>query len=201
VFARIVEKTAGTMVTTGRQSHAVVLLGAASLALAGCIATIRQERIDGPARPAVDARSVVVTEHRAVPEPASGGHDHDADADAAPAEVGECRELQVTGPMVRDIDLRRSFADDAQEKNAVLTMLIGAGIAFLAYGASVVHCPQCFDVGPLETGQYAVLGIAALPLAFLTYNAVRVRDRRETEPAAPEERSGPWHACADEGAR
>ena len=134
-----------------------------------------------------------------MPEPPSTGHGRDADA--APAEVDECREVQVTGPMVRDVTVRQSFADDAQEKNAVLTMLIGAGIAFLAYGASVVHCPQCFDVGPLETGQYAMLGLAALPIGFLTYNAVRVQDRLETESAAPEERSGPWRACTDEGAR
>ena len=187
------------MVTRRRQSHAVVLLGAASLTLAGCIAAITQERIDGPARPDVDARLVDVTERRLVPERRSAGDGHDADA--APAEVVECREVQVTGPMVRDVDVRRLFADDAQVKNAALTMLIGTGIAFLAYGASVVHCPQCFNVGPLETGQYAMLGIAALPVAFFTYNAVRVQDRRETEPAAPEERSGPWHACTDEGRR
>jgi hypothetical protein len=183
------------MVTRRRQPNAVILLGAASLALAGCIASITEERIDGPTRPDVDARSVVVTERRSLPEPGSAGDD------PARAAVVECREVQVTGPMVRDVDVRRSFADDAQEKNAALTMLIGTGIAFLAYGASVVHCPQCFDVGPLETGQYAMLGLVALPIGFLTYNALRVQDRRETEPAAPEERSGPWHACADEGRR
>jgi hypothetical protein len=41
----------------------------------------------------------------------------------------------------------------------------------------------------------AMLGLAAIPIAFLAYNAVRVQDRQATELTDPEERPGPWHAC------
>jgi hypothetical protein len=177
----------------------VVLLGAASVALVGCIASIKEERIEGPARPAPNDQLIVVAQRRFVSAPDSdaGG----PGADSAPAEVAECREVQVTVPMVRDVDVRRSFADDAQEKNAAIMALVAAGIGLMAYGTNIMPCPQCFNVAPVETAEYALLGLAAIPIAFLVYNAVRVQDRHTTELAAPEERPGPWHACKDTGAR
>jgi hypothetical protein len=83
----------------------------------------------------------------------------------------------------------------------VLLALTAAGIGFLAYGANVAHCPQCFDMGPVQTEGYAALGLAAIPLAFLVINAVRVQDRHVTDLAPTEARTGPWHACADARAR
>ncbi len=96
------------MVRTGQPSDALVLLAAASLALAGCVAAIEQERIGGPARPAPNAQPVVVTERRSVADRGFAGH---GKAGApAPPEIVECRDVQVTAPMVRDIDIRRRFA-------------------------------------------------------------------------------------------
>ncbi len=177
----------------------VFLLGAASVALVGCIASIKEQRIEGPARPAPNDQVIVVAQRRSVSAPDSAAPDQGADR--APAEVAECREVQVTAPMVRDIDVRRSFAGHGQETNGAMTALVIAGIGFVAYGANVEHCPQCFDVAPVETAEYAMLGLAAIPVAFLVYNALRVQDRHTTELAAPEERPGPWHPCEDTGAR
>jgi hypothetical protein len=177
----------------------VVLLAAASVALVGCIASIDQERVEGPARPAPNDQVIVVAQRRFVSAPAPAASDQGADL--VPAEVAECREVQVAQPMVRDVDYRRWFADDAQEKNAALTALIAAGIGLTAYGANALPCPQCFNVAPVQTAEWAMLGLAAIPIAFLVYNAVRVQDRHTTELAAPEERPGPWHACKDPGAR
>ncbi len=169
------------------------------MALAGCIASIKQERIEGPARPVPNGQSIVVAQRRSVPAPDSAAGDQATDG--APAEVAECREVRVTAPMVREVEVRRSFADNGQEKNLAMTALVIAGIALTAYGANTMQCPQCFEVGPVETAQYAMLGLAAIPIAFLAYNALRVQDRHTTELAAPEEQPGPWHACEDTGAR
>jgi hypothetical protein len=49
----------------------------------------------------------------------------------------------------------------------------------------------------VTTAEYAMLGLAAIPIAFLAYNALRVQDRHATELAPPDERPGPWHACED----
>jgi hypothetical protein len=180
-------------VRAGRQSNAVVFLGAISVALVGCVASINEERIEGPARPAPNDRSVVVAQRRLVSAPDSAAHGQGADL--APAEVAECREVQVTAPMIRDVDVRRSFADDAQAKDAAVTTLMATGVGLMAYGANTLPCPQCFDVGTVQTAGYAMLGLAAIPIAFLLYNAVRVQDSHTIELAAPEERPGPWHAC------
>ena len=182
-----------------RSSWSAILLGAASVALVGCIASINEERIEGPARPAPDDHSIVVAQRRSVSDPDSAARGQDADR--APAEVAECREVQVTAPMVRDVDVRRSFADDAQAKNTAMTALVAAGIGLMAYEANALPCPQCFDVGPVHTAEYALLALAAIPVAFLAYNALRVQDRHTTELAAPQERPGPWHACKDPDAR
>jgi hypothetical protein len=179
--------------------NAVVLLGAASVALVGCIASIEQDRSEGPVRPASNDQVIVVAQRRFVSAPESSAGDQGADL--APAEVAECREVQVTEPMVRDVDFRRWFADDAQEKNAAITALIAAGIGLMAYGANALPCPQCFNVAPVKTAEYAMLGLAAIPIAFLVYNTLRVQDRHTTELAPPEERPGPWHPCKDTGAR
>jgi hypothetical protein len=179
----------------------VFLLCAASVALGGCIASIKQERIEGPVRPAPNGQAIVVAERRSVSAPDSAASAPDQGADRAPAEVAECREVRVTAPMVRDVDVRRSFADNGQEKNLAMTALVLAGIGLMAYGANTMHCPQCFDVAPVETAEYGLLGLAAIPIAFLAYNALRVQDRHTTELAEPEERPGRWHACEDTGGR
>ena len=185
---------------TGRQSTAAVfLLCAASVVLVGCVASIEQERIEGATRPAPNGQSIVVAQRRSVSAQDSGARD--PAEDGAPAEGVECREVRVTAPMVRDVDVRRSFADSGQEKNLAMTALVLGGIGLMAYGANAMHCPQCFDVAPVQTAEYAMLGLAAIPIAFLAYNAVRVQDRHTTELAAPEEQPGPWHPCVDTGAR
>ena len=46
--------------------------------------------------------------------------------------------------------------------------------------------------------EYAVLAAAAVPVGFLIYNALRVRDGRELVAAAPEIREGPWRTCSRE---
>jgi hypothetical protein len=187
-------------VSTARHSNAAMfLLGVASLALGGCVASIKQERVEGPARLAPDGQSIVVEQRRTTPAPDSAAPD--PGAEPAPAEVAECREVRVTTAMVRDVDVRRSFADNGQEKNIAMTALVIGGIAFTAYGANAMQCPQCFDVGPVKAAEYAMLGLAAIPIAFLAYNALRVQDRHVIESVAPEELPGPWHACDDAAAR
>jgi hypothetical protein len=125
--------------STARHSAALFLLCAAAVALTGCIASIEQERVEGPARPAPNGQSIVVAQRRAVSADSAAD---DQGADRAPAEAVECREVRVTAPMVRDIDIRRSFADNGQEKNLAMTALVIAGIGLMAYGANAMHCPS-----------------------------------------------------------
>jgi hypothetical protein len=158
----------------------VGILAALPIALGGCVAQIREARLYGAPRAAPDARSVGTTERR-------------TGSDGAV----ECRDVTVTGPMIREVEIRRSLADGAQDRNAAFAMLLGGGIGLIAYGQDTVQCPGqgggCSD--PTNAG-YALLGLAAIPLGFLVYNALAVRDSRTIEATEPETRMGPWQACS-----
>jgi hypothetical protein len=151
-------------------------LVALPIALGGCVASIREVRLYGAARPAMGARSEQGTERQA-------GIDGAA----------ECRDLIVTAPMVRDVEIRRSFADDAQERNAVLAELLLGGIGLVTYSQDQVPCPQSGDAcSDLTKAADSLIGLAAIPLAFIAYNAVAVQDSQLVEQVAPEVRPGPW---------
>jgi len=154
---------------------------ASLILLGGCVAQIKETRLDGAARPAPGARSEVVTERR-------GGT----------AGADECRDVAVTTSMIRDVEIRRSFADGAQETNFAIAMLLGGGIGLLAYGQDHVQCPQqgggCSDP---TNAAYVLLGASAIPLAMLAYNALAVRDAHLVERVAPEASPGPWRGCRE----
>jgi len=151
-----------------------VLIGAVCLAGSGCVAEIREERLFGPPRSLAESRSETIEERR-IEEGAHGG--------------STCREVTVTYPMVRDVTIRRYFADDAQARNVALATLLGAGIAFLAYGANQSACSAkmgaCPDFAAVTTAEAALLALAAVPIGFIGYNAVRVQDVRTTEYVIP----------------
>jgi hypothetical protein len=155
-------------------------LGAVAMVLAGCVAPILETRLEGPDRPTPDARSEVIVERRA----GDGG-------------TAECREVAATAPMVRDVVIRRSFIGDAQERNGALAMLLGAAGGVLAYGQGKAQCSQGGACGSLGVSAGVMFGLAAIPLGFLAYNAVAVRDRPFVERVAPEARPGPWRACSE----
>jgi hypothetical protein len=100
--------------------------------------------------------------------------------------------------MVRDAYVTRSFANDAQERNAALLMLLVAGVGFLAYGANQAACPAggCAEISAATTVEYGLVAAAAIPIGFLAYNAWRVRDGRTVERVAPEMRPGAWRPCS-----
>jgi hypothetical protein len=163
-----------------RARWALGALGTLLIALGGCVAQIKEARLYGAARPALDARSVVITERRT-------GVDGTV----------ECRDIAVTAPMVREVEIRRSFADDAQDRNAAMAMLVAAGMGLVAYGQDQVSCPQGGGCADSTSATYALLGLAAIPIGFLAYNAMAVQDSRVIEGAAPESRPGPWRACSE----
>ncbi len=147
-------------------------------AVGGC-APIQETRLYGPARPEVRASVEVTTEQR-------GGSDGSS----------ECRDVTSTAPMVRDVELRRSFADATQERDGALAMLLGAGVGALVFAQSQQGGCSGGACSAPAVSAGVVLGVAAIPLAFLLYNAAAVQDRRTVEPVAPEVRPGPWRACA-----
>jgi hypothetical protein len=159
------------------------------------VATIREEPLRGPVRPSVDTTVTVIVEHGPRPlDLGAKGVDRDAEAPAQ----GLCRDLTVKGPMVRDVDMRRTFADDAQEKNAALAMLAGAGLGFLAYGVDQIDCGaggSCGGLPSTRAAEVTLLAAAAIPVFFLAFNAVRVQDRRIVQSMPPESILGPWHPC------
>jgi hypothetical protein len=164
----------------GRPRWASGALGAWAIVLAGCVAPIEETRLEGPARPEPDARSVVTLERR-------------AGADGAV----ECREVAATAPMVREVEIRRSFADRTQDRNGALALLLGAGVGVLAYSGSQVHCSQGGACGAPMASADVLLGLAAIPLGFLAYNAVAARDSRIVERVAPEVKLGAWRVCPE----
>jgi hypothetical protein len=162
----------------------VGVLACLPLALAGCVATIKEARLEGAARPSLDARTETIAQR----QPGLDG-------------AAECRSVMLTAPMVREVVIRRSFADGAQERNGTMAMLLGGGIGLLAYGQDKVVCPEhgggCSDA---TNAAYVLLGVAAIPIALLAYNAIVVQDRRILEPVPPEARPGPWRPCGPDDA-
>jgi hypothetical protein len=173
-------------------------VGLAAFSLGGCVASVREERLVGPPRATIESRSEVTTETRAggstVAATVTGGR-----VDVAVRAVALCREVRVTAPMVRDVEIVRAFADDAQERNVVMAFLIGAGVGVLAYAANQAACPPSASgcsVGAATAGEYALAGLASIPLGFAAYNAARVQDGRAVERAASQRESGTWSSCA-----
>lgn len=150
-----------------------------AVALGGCVAQIEETRLYGAARPTPDARTEVNLERR-------------VDAGAV-----QCRDVVATAPMVREVVIRRSFADQAQERNGALALLLGAGMGVLVYSEGQEHCSQGGACGAPGTAATVLLGLAAIPLGFLVYNAGAVRDSRALERVAPEARAGAWRPCPE----
>jgi len=163
----------------GRPGWASGALGAMAIALGGCVAPIEETRLLGPPRPTPDARSEVTVERRTGPDGAV-----------------ECRDVAATAPMVRDVDVRRSFADGAQDRNGALAMLLGAGAGVLEYSEGQVQCSQGGACSAPGTASAVMIGLAAIPLGFLIYNAVAARDSRTVERVAPEVKASPWSPCS-----
>jgi hypothetical protein len=164
----------------GWPSWASGALGACAIVLGGCVAQIDEARLEGPARPEPDARSAVTVERRA----GAGG-------------AIECREVAVTAPMVREVEVRRFVADHAQDRNTALLLLLSAGVGILAYSGGQVHCSQGGACDAPMTSASVLLGLAAIPLGFLVYNAAAAHDSRVIERVAPETRPGAWRACSE----
>jgi hypothetical protein len=164
----------------------VGLTAAAAFVLAGCIAGIREERAYGPAHPS--------------------GSPVDVRVEQREGEAGdECRTV-TREPMVREVDVRRSFVDTsifgAQATNAGLAAVRGAAASFIGYDLSTLACSQNHDTGcDGQTQSGAVraekisVGLAAIPAAFLVINALRVQGRRLLEAAPPEVMRTEWVPC------
>jgi hypothetical protein len=157
-----------------------IVLGTLAVAVGGCVAQIHEDRFYGEPRPAPDARPETVVERR----PSNNG-------------ALECREVTVSAAELREVDIRRTFADQAQGTNFALVTLLGTGIGLVAYGQDKVQCPehggQCS--APTYAG-LALLGLAAVPLGLIAYNALAARDRRVIERVLSESTATPWGACA-----
>jgi hypothetical protein len=177
----------GTAVTPGLRgprAGGLVSLALVALApLAGCVAEIKEDRVYGPPRPAV---GFSVQQDRS-------------------AESSECRSIAMT-PMARDVEVRRSFADTSafgpQATNTALAFLLGAAAGFIGYDLSSLACSQNNDTGcsgqtaaGAASAETLALALAAIPVAFLVYNAVRVQDRRAVERVAPAIEVGEWGPC------
>jgi hypothetical protein len=171
---------------------AFAVLASLSVGLGGCVASIKEQRVYGPVRPAFDAGFDVISER----VPAASAPD--ASAGGAESVAFRCRDITVISPMVRDVDVTRSFADGAQEQNAALLMLLAAGVGFLAYGVNQSACPAggCSEIPAATTVEYGLVAAAAIPIGFLAYNAWRVRDSRTVERVAPEMKPGAWRTCS-----
>lgn len=167
----------------GRTSLGVL----APLVLAGCIAGIQEQRIYGPPHPAPADGVRVYAERR--------------DGDKGP----ECRSVTTT-PMVREVDLRRSFTNagplGAQATNAGLATLFGAAAVLIGYDLSTLACAQNHNTGcsgQTQAGQdhaeALAIGLALVPTVFLVVNALRVQDARYVEAIQPEVTPTEWVPC------
>jgi len=160
---------------------------AASFALTGCIAGIHEERAYGPSHAASAAEPEVHAERR--------------EGEGGP----ECRTVSVT-PMVREVDIRRSFVKsspfDAQATNAGLAGILGAASVLIGYDLSTLACSQNHDTGcsgQTQAGaihaETLALALAAIPTAFLLINELRVRASWSSEAAPPEVTRTEWGPC------
>jgi hypothetical protein len=156
----------------------LLLLGALGLGASGCVAEIHEERLFGGPHTITASRTETI-EERPNDEAIGGG----------------CREVALTYPMVRDVTVRRYFADDAQTRNVAAATLLGAGIAFLAYGTNQSACSAktgaCPDFAVVNTTEAILAALAAIPVAFIAYNAIRVQDTQTFEYLAPAWKRGP----------
>jgi hypothetical protein len=159
----------------------LLLLGGLCLGVSGCVAEIHEERLFGGPHTITASRTETIEEH---PDDEAIG--------------GACREVTLTYPMVRDLTVRRYFADDAQTRNVAAATLVGAGIAFLAYGTNQSACSAktgaCPDFAVVKTTEAILAALAVIPIAFITYNAVRVQDTETFEYVAPAWKRAP---CKD----
>jgi hypothetical protein len=161
------------------------VLGIAGFACAGCLAEIREERIFGPARTTEASKTEIVDERR---------------DDGASGHGSMCRDVALTSPIVRDVTIRRYFADDAQTRNGAMATLLGTGIALLAYGASQSACSAktgCPDFAAVTTGEFVLLALSAIPIGFIGYNAVRAQDGRTVDYVTPRWTPGAWAPCPE----
>jgi hypothetical protein len=156
------------------------------LGAGGCVAEIHEERLFGAPRTLVESKSETIEERR-VEESTHGS--------------SACRNVTVIYPMVRDVTVRRYFADDAQERNFALATLLGMGVGFLEYGTNQAACTAkngaCPDFAPVTAAEVVLLALSAIPLAFIGYNAIRVQDRRTFEYVTPRWTPGPWAPCRE----
>jgi hypothetical protein len=146
----------------------------------GCVAQIRETRFYGASRPVPDAPAGSLLERR----PAADG-------------TTECRAVSLGTATMREVTVRRSFAGDAQEANFAMAALLGGGVGVLAYGQDHVNCPERGGGCSVPTkAAWALVGLSAIPLGFLVYNAIAVQDRHgiEVDTAAPS--ASPWAPCA-----
>jgi hypothetical protein len=159
----------------------------APFVLAGCIAGIQEERAYGPAHPASADGERVDVERR--------------EGDKGP----ECRSVTST-PMVREVDLRRSFTSGgplgAQATNLGLATLFGAAAVLVGYDLSTLACAQNHNTGcsgqtqaGADHAEALAIGLALVPTVFLVINALRVQDARYTESVQPEVARTEWVPC------
>jgi hypothetical protein len=176
----------GTTRGGARVKAELVLAGLVCFAGSGCIAEIHEERLFGAPHTLAVSRSETIEERQV--------------DDATPG--GVCREVTLTYPMVRDVTVRRFFADDAQTRNVALATLLGAGIAFLAYGANQSACSKqtgvCPDFALVTTAEASLLALAAVPITFIGYNAIRVQDAQRFEYVTPVWTPGASAPCKEQ---
>jgi hypothetical protein len=163
----------------------------------GCVASIKENRLYGASRPRFDGAPDVIHERKPDEDVLRATVDGST-LDVSVVRASECRDIHVTS-RVQDVAVRRSFADDAQERNGALALLFGAGAGLLQYSADQVNCPSgsaCWST--MISAEYGLLALAAIPVGFVIYNALRVRDGRAVEPAPPEVRQSAWRTCGAE---
>jgi hypothetical protein len=159
----------------------LLLLGGLCLGGSACVAEIHEERLFGGPHTITASRTETIEERPG--DQAIGG---------------ACREVTLTYPMVRDVTVRRYFADDAQTRNVAVATLLGAGIAFLAYGTNQSACSAqtgaCPDFAVVKTTEAILAALAAIPIGFIAYNAIRVQDTQTFEYVTPTWKRAP---CKD----
>jgi hypothetical protein len=179
------------------------ILAAASLGSTGCLAHVREERDFGAARPAPGSEVHALQESRPadvrIEASANGGS-----LDVRVTQATECRTVTVTTSTVREVDIRRSYTDPRpQAWDLAAALLLGGGAAFMAYNADgpwACNSGSSTCDGSVGTASKpAAIGLAALaavPLAFVVYNAAQVQDDRRLELAGPTQDAGEWHDCS-----
>ena len=158
------------------------LLAGATLPLAGCLARVQETRAYG------------------VDHAAPGGEVTTVEQRAISAEGSLCRTV-VSSESVHEVDLRRSFVTPSRQQfNFALAFLAGIGAVYVAYDASALACGSdggCKAQLSSVTWPIAAVSasLAAIPLAFVAYNAARVQDETHVEAAPPIVEPGPWRPC------